>query len=125
MPVNARDFLDLAKQQADGCSSEMVCRSSVRLGYYAAHHHAKTILPSGITADKGRSSHQSVITALLEDSDRRLVAAGHALAHARGLRTRADYELDETITDMHVKTALGSVDNVFEKITECSTSDAS
>jgi uncharacterized protein (UPF0332 family) len=125
LPVDPEEFLKLSEEHCTNGKREIEFRSSVRLAYYAAHHQAKGILPSGIAGNTGRSVHQEVIDSLFNIGDPILRAAGHALNYARSLRRRSDYELTAEVRDIDARTVINSAKNVFLKIEEYSKADKS
>jgi uncharacterized protein (UPF0332 family) len=91
--MSPRDFLDTADDLAAG-ARESDWRSAVSRAYYAAFHTGRALLRQiGFPVPDADSGHQYASRRLAGAGRPDISRLGNDLAHLRGLRKRADYDL--------------------------------
>lgn len=116
MPVNPDDFLDIARD-FNTASDEMLLRNSVSRAYYAGYLHTiKKINDAGILLSSSPAGmHEKLINSLNASlcgnlcggmkPVKQMELAG-ILKLTKQLRTKADYKLDEKVTQSDRDTAI-------------------
>lgn len=127
MSIDCSSILSLAQELA-AQEGETHLRSAVSRAYYASLHRVEMALPQRFEVSdedrKGRSSHESVIQALVAWG--KSIAPGRQNARVAALkmprlkaaRLKADYYLDETVTKEEVQFALAAASEVFRHMAE-------
>jgi uncharacterized protein (UPF0332 family) len=92
--MNPREFLDVAEQLIAGLT-EGEWRSAVSRAYYAAFHVSRRLLLlCGFDVPRGEQAHIYLSRRLANSGHIDVENAGNDLNFLRGLRNRADYDLD-------------------------------
>jgi uncharacterized protein (UPF0332 family) len=98
--VNGRDFLQIAQVLATD-TSEAAWRSAVSRAYYAAFHEARVLLQDlGFIVPRADRAHAYLWLRLSNCGDIPTQLAGRELNDLRGDRNRADYDLDQALTQV-------------------------
>jgi uncharacterized protein (UPF0332 family) len=93
--MTPRDFLDVADEWASG-NREAEWRSATSRAYYAAFHAARQLLlQAGFAVPTAEQAHAYLWRRLANSGHPDVDQAGNDLGLLRGLRNRADYDLDK------------------------------
>lgn len=124
MPISHRDLLNQAKGLA--VPEEAVFRALVGRAYYACYHCCRewerTLPEPGKTRSSTKGVHQQLIERLQrpdkrcsKDQVKRSEWLARQLGTLRALRLRADYRLDERISDEEANAQVSLADAVFKR----------
>lgn len=110
MPINCKDFLSLANNSFER-RDEIGYRNAISRAYYCAFHAIKFAID--FEAPKGKPTHESLIRYLVSANNTsekipslELRSLGYRLAAQRKLRSKSDYQLDETVCEEDAKIEL-------------------
>jgi uncharacterized protein (UPF0332 family) len=96
--IQGRDFLTLADTWIKG-ATEAEWRSAVSRAYYAAFHEARQLLRAlGFQVPRADQAHAYLWLRLSNCGDPQVQVAGAELNRLRRERNRADYDVDQTLS---------------------------
>jgi len=96
--MSPRDVLAVAEELCDG-ATEAFWRAAIGRGYFAAFHAARQLLQqAGFTVPEADRAHGYLWLRLCNCGHPEVVAVGVSLKALRGLRNRADYDLDQPVS---------------------------
>lgn len=120
MKMNYWDFLESAQKLLNAENNELQevdYRNAASRAYYAALHACKGLIQQKDKKELG-ASHQVVINALKQHSNKQLRQIGNGLAQLRGKRINADYELNSNFSIQDAKFAIRLARKLQEKIAD-------
>ncbi len=117
--ITAMDFLDFADNLCKSGNSETDNRVCISRAYYAAMHHAlENAMNKGYqrdTYDAG-GTHKNLIFYYERQADDDSSLIVDLLRKLKKARSRADYELGQSIYSSHAKTAIKQAEQIFSLI---------
>jgi uncharacterized protein (UPF0332 family) len=112
--MNVRDFLTVAKGLLLG-TTEASWRSAVSRAYYSAFHVARQLLEQvGFAVPRADRAHSHLWLRLSNCGDPTIQLAGRELNNLRGLRNRADYEVDRPMSKDEAAGQVGVAEKIIE-----------
>jgi uncharacterized protein (UPF0332 family) len=119
--IQPEDFLKLAEVWIHG-GSEAEWRSAVSRAYYAAFHKARRLFAElGFQPPKGDQAHAYLWLRLLNCGDPQVQAAGSDLNSLRRDRNRADYAVDQNLSQSDGLTQVQSARQIIQVLTTAAT----
>lgn len=112
MAVSPKQLLDAAQELAEG-SREVDFRNAASRAYYAAYHRCRPIAKRNGLRSSGRGVHSDVIDALRTATKPQLKQLAQLLTRCRGLRAKADYNIDEDFRRSEAQTGTRQAQRVF------------
>ena len=112
MAVSPEQLLEAAEELAQG-NREVDFRNAASRAYYAAYHRCRPIAQRNGLRSSKRGVHSDVIDALRTSSKPALKHLAQMLARGRGLRAKADYNIDEEFRSSEAQTSIRQAQRVF------------
>lgn len=113
-------FLDVAKQWGkDKADCEAHERSAVSRAYYASFHSCREVIEElGLSVPDHSASHQRVINALRDSGDRKLKALSNKLKDLKGMREKADYDIEYRLPKHTLTVAIRKAEIILQDCQE-------
>lgn len=112
MAVSPKQLLDAAHELAEG-SREVDFRNAASRAYYAAYHRCRPIAKRNGLRSSDRGVHSDVIDALRTATKPRLKQLAQLLTRCRGLRAKADYNIDEDFRRSEARASTRQAQRIF------------
>ena len=112
MAVSPNQLLEAAQELAEG-SREVDFRNAASRAYYAAYHRCRPIAKRQGLRSSGRGVHGDVIDALRTATKPKLKQMAQLLARCRGLRVKADYNIDEAFRRSEAQASTRQAQKIF------------
>lgn len=112
MAVSPKQLLEAAQELAQG-NCEVDFRNAASRAYYAAYHRCRPIAQRNGLRTSRRGVHSDAIDALRTSTKPALKHPAQMLARVRGLRAKADYNIDEEFRSSEAQTSTRQAQKVF------------
>ena len=112
MAVRPKQLLDAANEMAKG-SQEVDFRNAASRAYYAAYHRCRPIAKRNGLRSSDRGVHSDVINTLLTTTKPRLKQLAQLLTRCKGLRAKADYNIDEDFRRSEAQASTRQAQKIF------------
>ena len=114
MSVTAKQLLEAA-QVIGQRTSEVDLRNAASRAYYATYHRCRPIAVSVGLAAGTTSVHSALIDTLTKSLDRKLKSVGYMLDQCRGLRAKADYQIESDFSPEETQTMARQCEEIWRK----------
>ena len=112
MAVSPKQLLEAAQELAEG-SCEVDFRNEASRAYYAAYHRCRPIAKGNGLRSSDRGVHSDVIDALRTVTKPRLKQLAQLLTRCKGLRAKADYNIDEAFRRSEARASTRQAQKIF------------
>ena len=112
MAVSPNQLLEAAQELAEG-SREVDFRNAASRAYYAAYHRCRPIAKRHGLRSSGRGVHGDVIDGLRTATKPKLKQMAQLLARCRGLRVKADDNIDEAFRRSEAQASTRQAQKIF------------
>ena len=114
MPVTPKLLLEAAKALGQG-KSEVDQRNAASRAYYAAYHRCLPIAESiGLPAET-KGVHRDLIGTLTKTRDMQVKSMGYMLDQCRGLRVKADYEIQIEFSAENARLVMDQCERILSR----------